>query len=403
VSRILYLDPPRERPIGTPAREPRVFHRALGVKPTPLLALPALAARLGVAHLDVKLETDRLGLPSFKVMGASWATVEALRPLLPKRWSPEQGLSSLAGRLPELTLVAATDGNHGRALARVARMLGVRCLIFVPESLSDGRVASIAAEGADVVTVPGSYDDAVTRSAGEATRQRHVLVSDTSWQGYERVPAAVIDGYATILWEVEEQLTSAGRFPPDLVLVQLGVGSFGAAVIRQFRRLGKRSPRIVGVEAAQAACVMASLAAGKRVSVPGPHRSVMAGLNCGTPSLIAWPLLRNGLDAVLAMTDERAIQGVRTLAATGVAVGECSGVVVEAASELLTGPYAGMHRGRLGLPGDASVLLFATEGVTDEVAHARSVKTTQPGEPTADRRRGAAGVNGPTSDAAAGG
>src|SRR5262249_6346151 len=123
--------------------------------------------------------------------------------------------------------------------------------------------------------------------------------------------------------------------------------------------------RIVGVEPEAAACVMASLAAGRRVMVPGPHDSIMAGLNCGTPSLVAWPYLRGGLDAVIAVDDAQARLGVDALAAAGVRVGECSGAAVAGARELLTGPHAGIHRRRLALPDDASVLLFATEGVTD--------------------------------------
>lgn len=319
-----------------------------------------------MASVDVKLETDRFGLPSFKVMGASWAVVEALRAVLPSWWTPDQGLHPLAGKLPPLTLVAATDGNHGRALARVAGWLGLRALIYVPEYMRATRVAAIEAEGAEVIRVSGSYDDAVSRSAVEAESDGRILVSDTSWPGYERIPGAVIDGYATILWEVEEQLTGAGCRTPDLVLVPIGVGAFAAAVVRHFRRAGSGpEPRIVGVEPSDAACVMASLAADRLVSVPGPHQSVMAGLNCGTPSLIAWPVLRAGLDAVLTVHDAQAIAGTDRLAADGIAVGACSGAVVAAARELLAGPDAALHRARLGISADSSVLLFATEGITD--------------------------------------
>ncbi|HEX7301123.1 MAG TPA: diaminopropionate ammonia-lyase [Solirubrobacteraceae bacterium] len=360
----------RDRPGGggaieAPPREPLAFHRALdGYQPTPLVGLPELASELGVRHLDVKLEIDRLGLPSFKVMGAAWGTIEALRDVLPPSWTPDQGLGGLAGALPALTLVAATEGNHGRAVARIAGLLGLRARILVPDDVADARVAPIVAEGAEVVRVAGSYDDAVARSAAEAQGDGRVLVSDTSWPGYERVPAAVVDGYSTILWEVEEQLAASGRGLPDLVLVQLGVGSFGAAVIRHVRQPGPQAPRIVGVEPEQAACVLASLAADRRLTIPGPHHTVMAGLNCGTPSLVAWPLLREGLDGVVALDDDAALEGVRTLAEHGVAVGECSGVAVAAARELLTGPQAASHRERLGLWSESSVLLFATEGVT---------------------------------------
>jgi diaminopropionate ammonia-lyase len=357
----LYRDRPAGARIPAPPTTPRAFHGALdGYEATPLLAQPRLAAELEVAQVHLKLETDRLGLPSFKVMGASWATIEALRPRLPASWAPADGLTGLAGALPALTLVAATEGNHGRAVARIARLLGLAARIFVPHDVSDARVEPIVGEGAEVVRVDGTYDEAVALSASDARCDGRVLVSDTSWPGYEQIPAAVVDGYSTILWEVEEQLERA----PDLVLVQLGVGSFGSAVIRHFRRDGAAAPRIVGVEPAAAACVMASLAAGRIVTVPGPHESLMAGLNCGTPSLIAWPTLRDGLDGVIALEDEHALAGVRSLADEGLAVGECSGVAVAAARELLAGADAQLHRARLRIGPDASVLLFATEGVT---------------------------------------
>lgn len=349
---------------GPPPEDPRAFHLTLGAAPTPLLDQPDLAANLGVGHVYVKLESNRIGLPSFKIMGASWATMVALGPMLPAHWKPHDGLASLAGELPDLTLVAASEGNHGQAVARMARLLGLRSRIFVPSDMAEARITVIEAEGADVVLVDGYYDDAVERSAVESGRRDHLLVSDTSWPGYERVPGAVIDGYSTILWEAEQQLSTQGQWTPDLVLVPMGVGALGAAVIRHVRHRAPQA-RVVGVEPTAAASVMASLAAGRRLTVPGPHVSVMAGLCCGTPSYVAWPLLRDGLDATVAIDDDVALEGIDMLAAHGVAVGQCSGAGVGAAHELLAGSRSELYRSLLGLPDDASVLLFATEGVTD--------------------------------------
>jgi diaminopropionate ammonia-lyase len=365
VTRVLFL--PRDPPAGfAPApTDPSRFHEALpGYAATPLRENPALADRLCVGRVLIKMETDRLGLPSFKVLGASWATVQALRPWIPATWKPRDGLAALAGALPELTLVAATDGNHGRALAVVARWLGLPARIYVPENLTAGRRDAIAAERAEIVVVDGSYDDAVAVSAAEAQARGDVLVSDTSWPGYEAVPAAVIDGYSTILRELDEQLDALGAHTPDVVLVQLGVGAFGAAVTRHFRSRGDGA-RIVGVEPEAAACVMASLAAGRITTVPGPHSSVMSGLNCGIPSLVAWPILQRGLDAVIAIPDQPVLDAMRWLAEEGLDVGECSAGAAAAAVELLGHPG---HRAALGVKSDATVLLFATEGVTDHDA-----------------------------------
>jgi diaminopropionate ammonia-lyase len=374
VTRVLYSEPGNLEPFPAPPIEPRAFHAAMpGYKPTPLVELPVLASRFDVGRVLVKMETERLGLPSFKILGASWAVIEALRPALPSDWEPRDGLHALAGRLPSRTLSCATDGNHGRAVARLARTLELPARIYVPTNLSATRLAAIASEGAEIVLVDGSYDEAVARSAREAEANGDVLVSDTSWPGYEAVPSAVVDGYATILWELDEQLRAMGTPRPDLVFAQLGVGSFGSAVVRHFLSAPLGAPRIVGVEPDAAACVMASIAAGQIVSVPGPHDSVMAGLNCGTPSLLAWPILRDGLDAVITVADAPVLDDVRFLAQHGLDLGECSAAAVTAAAELLGGPFAAAHRSRLGIADDATILLFATEGVTDEDSFARAL------------------------------
>ena len=373
MTRVLYSEPGPRAALATSPRQPRELHARLpGYAPTPLIELPALADALGVGRLLIKLESDRLGLPSFKVLGASWATMQALAPYLPVDWRPADGIGPLAGRLPDLTLVAATDGNHGRALAVMASLLGLRARVYVPAELSEERQEAIAAEGARVIVVDGSYDEAVACSAAELG-PADVLVSDTSWPGYETVPAAVIDGYSTIMWELDEQLAEASLPTPDLVFVQLGVGAFGAAVIRHFRSAGSSAPRLVGVEPERAACVMASVAADRIVTEPGPHDSIMAGLNCGTPSLVAWPLLRAGLECLIAIEDEPVLDAVGVLAEHGVRVGECSAGALAAATELMRGPFAREHRGRLGIAEDAVVLLFATEGVTDEATFRRAI------------------------------
>jgi diaminopropionate ammonia-lyase len=355
---------PQQRPAGASSPgELRRFHAALpGYDPTPLVSVPKLADALGAASVHIKLETLRLGLPSFKIMGASWGAVSALRQLLPRQWTPERGLGWLEGKLPDVTLLAATDGNHGAALARIASWLGVGCRVYVPESLSAARADRIASEGGEVVRVAGGYDDAVARSAAEGRKPGCVLVSDTSWPGYEATPAAVMAGYSTILRETAEQLSALGQAQPDLVVVQLGVGSFGAAVIGHFASAAGSRARIVGVEPAAAACVMASLAAGRRLTVPGPHRSIAAGLNCGTPSYLAWPVLAGGLEGVVALGDDHSRDGVRALARHGIAAGPCSGIALAAARELLAGPHASLHRGRLRLGAKPQVLLFATDG-----------------------------------------
>jgi diaminopropionate ammonia-lyase len=206
-------------------------------------------------------------------------------------------------------------------------------------------------------------------------RARCLVIADTAWPGYEQVPSWVVDGYATIFWEVDEQLAALGADGPDVVVVPVGVGALAAAAVRHYRRRGlARRPCLVGVEPLAAACVLRSLQEGRIVTVPGPHDSIMAGLNCGTPSLVAWPFLQAGLDAVVAVSDERARQAVRDLGAAGIVAGETGAASLAGLTEL-TAPTAGPGAGELwtalGLGSDASVLLLCTEGATDPDAYRR--------------------------------
>ena len=350
------------RPDTVPADVGRLHRSLKGYRPTPLTISEALAERWGAAQVAVKVEGDRWGLPSFKVVGTTWAVVEALRDHLPADWSAADSLEALRGRLPDLTLAAASEGNHGEALAFVAGLVGLRCRVYVSEEVADGVVRRVRAQGAEVVSVPGTYDDAVAASA--ATGDQQVVVSDTSWPSYERVPRAVATGYSTIMRETGEQLASTAFPGVDLVVVPIGVGALASAVVDHAATGPGPAPRVVGVEPTAAACVMASLAADRILTLPGPLASPLSGLNCGTPSLVAWPALREGLAAVAALDDDEAGLGAARAVETGLAVGPCAGAVVAAAELLLSGPGAAATRAMLDLPERPSVLLLATDGPT---------------------------------------
>jgi diaminopropionate ammonia-lyase len=360
----------------TSDRAPQRFHSRLpGYEPTPLVDAPGLAETLGTGRLFVKDESGRLGLPAFKVLGASWAVYRALEERLGGdgfgEWNEIGELSAKLEPLRPLTLVAATDGNHGRALARVARLLGLGARIFVPDDMAEARRQAIAGEGAEVVVVTGSYDDAVERSAEEAG-ERGLVVSDMSWPGYERIPAWVIEGYSTMLWEIEDELERRGEAPPDLVVVQVGVGAFAAAVTRHFRAPGRAfPPRILGVEPESAACALESVDAGRIVSVPGPHRSIMSGLNCGQPSLAAWPTVSKGIDVFASIDDEPAREAMRLMAGSGIVSGETGAAGLAGLLETLRDEGGDEARRALGIGESTRVLLFNCEGATDPDAYGR--------------------------------
>lgn len=333
------------------------FHRAMpGYAPTELRKVPELAEEIGVGEVWLKLETERFGLPAFKILGASWAA--------------ERLLGCRA-----VTLVTATDGNHGRAVARVAAMRGLPAHILVPAGTAQARIDGIASEGAEVEVVDGSYDDAVRRASALADDD-HVVLSDTSWPGYEDVPRWVVEGYSTIFEEIDEQ---AGEHPSH-ALIPIGVGSLAVAAANHYAP----HTTLIGFEPESAACALASIRAGEPVTVPGPHTSMMAGLNAGSLSQNAWPVLRDTFAAFCTIGDDAAVDGMRRLAALGIEAGEVSGGSV--------GALLGLGgRADLGLGPDSKVLLLLTEGVTDPANWVRLIHD-DPGE----RERGPAGSRGGT-------
>jgi diaminopropionate ammonia-lyase len=393
VSRIL-VNPgtPQSVRMASPGRAPLALHRRLpGYAPTPLRLAPHLAGRAGVRTVLVKDESSRFGLPAFKVLGAWWAVYRILVERLgrePEDWSTVEDLRrQVRGVLPR-ALVAATDGNHGRGVAHVARRLGIQARILVPQGTAAARVQGIASEGASVVVVDGTYDQTVERAAAEAGSDT-LLVQDASWPGYEQIPRWIEEGYSTLFWELEEQLTGQPDLP-ELVLVQIGVGALAAAAVRHFRREGFELPvRLLGVEPISAACVLESAAAGRVVRIPvGPQASVMVGLTCGTPSATAWPDLRVGLDAFLAIEDGAAKEAMRLLAADGIVSGETGAAGAGGLLALCADPVASPARDRLGVHAGISALVLSTEGATDREAYAEIVRgSSSSGVPRAPQHR----------------
>lgn len=257
------------------------FHRTLnGYEPTALIELPELARELGVAAVFAKEESTRLGMPAFKALGASWAVHRALE---------------AAQADTDAEVVTATDGNHGRAVARFAREAGRPARIFVPAGgIHPSAVAAILGEGAEVVELDANYDQSVEAAADYVAANGGVLVQDTAWDGYEEVPGWIVDGYSTLFREIDAQLSEAGHHAPDLITVPTGVGSLLQAALAHYRRTsaggdasgtgasGAADTAVVSVETEAAACMGPSLDAGHPVTVETGN-TIMSGLNCGTP------------------------------------------------------------------------------------------------------------------------
>lgn len=351
----------------TAAPDVEAFHRSLpGYAPTPLVALPALAAELGLGDVRVKDESKRFGLNAFKVLGASYAIHRFMQKAPPP-----------AGKT--LTFATATDGNHGRAVAWAARRLGHEAVIFVPSNTVPARINAIRGEGAELVVVDGTYDDTVRRAAADAEQHGWQVISDTAWPGYMEIPGWIMEGYGTVFAEATRQLATAGAAAPDVVLLQAGVGGLACAGTLYYFRHGPR-PKLVSVEPTDADCLAESIASpdGGIREAKGRQNSIMAGLNCGTPSLLAWPIIRAGMDGFLAVEDAFAEAAMRRFAAgqggdPAIVSGESGAAGLAGLLALCREPELEDARRELGLGPKARVLLVSTEGDTDPVNYRRVV------------------------------
>jgi diaminopropionate ammonia-lyase len=330
--------------VPEPSTAALAFHAGLpGYRPTPVHDLPDAARELGLGDLALKDESDRLGLPAFKVLGASWAVERALR------------------ERPDVrTLVTASAGNHGRAVAHVAALRGLRCRIYLPARSSPSRREAIAAEGAEVIVTGGTYEEAVAVAAEAGTRPGTMALADVGDSG----PAHwAIDGYHTLFAEAAAQ----GDF--GVVLVPVGGGALAAAAARFGAHAGVA---VVGVEPDTAACLTASLAAGRLAAVTNPGTS-MAGLDCAEISATAWPSLRAGIHGMVTVGDAEVHAAMRDLARHGLTIGDCGAAPLAALRALATEPACSALREGLGLGSQTRVLLIATEGATDPVAYRRVI------------------------------
>ena len=391
---------PRAEPYGS-ARE-RILNQAgflaadeeisrwPGHAETPLHHLPGLAARLGVATLHYKDECGRFGLKSFKALGGAYAVFRLLGKAVEARngGQPVDSRQLIGGRwhgiAQTVTVTCATDGNHGRSVAWGARLFGCRCVIYVHESVSEARFAAIAQYGADVIRVPGNYDDSVRHAANEARKNGWTVVSDTSYEGYREIPIDVMHGYGVMAREIVRRLADE---PPTHVFVQAGVGALAASVCAAFWLAWEaRRPQLVIVEPMQADCHFQSGMAGRPITVSGNLDTVMAGLACGEVSPLAWEIVDAGASAYVAVDDRYALDAMRTLASP--APGDAAIVAGETGASGLAALLAAEGREEirrtLDLGARSRVLLIGSEGDTDPqiyrqiVAHAENKVTTWP-------------------------
>jgi len=347
--------------------------------PTPMHELPALARALGVGRILLKDESVRSELGSFKALGAPIALVRLILRLWPAQRMTAQDLFAGSHRalLRAFTVVSATDGNHGKALAAAARSVGCRCVIVLHAHVSEEREQAIAAYGARIVRIQGNYDASVEEAARLAAANGWHVVSDTSYEGYEDIPRDVMQGYGTVAAEITEALPDAASGAPPFthVFLQGGVGGLAAGVASYFwERFGSLRPTVVIVEPRQADCLYQSAVQGRAARATGSVDSVMAGLACGETSPLAWRFLGPGADFFMTIEDDAAVHAMQVLANPKDDIPVVSG---ESGAAGLAGLIAlSRHREQfesVGLGGDARVLLISTEGATAPSVYERLV------------------------------
>ena len=351
------------------------FHKSLpNYQATPTQELTALASHLGVASIRVKDESKRFDLNAFKVLGASYAIASLLHEWLGLS-SDEfsfEGISAQQKRYKHLTLVTATDGNHGRAVAWVAQKFGCKAHVYMPHGTLEARAKAIQGYGARAEITDLSYDDTVKLAAQTATEPDSFLVQDTAWDEYTQIPLIIQQGYFSLLSEAFEQLKSDQW--PSHVFVQAGVGSLPAALAARLQVMSKgtdKMPDFIVVEPTMANCLYQSMAGnnGDSISLDGHLPTIMAGLACGTPSSIALRVLADCASGFLCCDDEVAKRGMRVMGNPlgedpPITSGESGAVTLGALYELCNNPANAAVREQMGLNAQSQVLLFSTEGDT---------------------------------------
>lgn len=362
---------------GGRAKAQAVIAAMPGYAPTPLVSLTALAEKSGVGSIHLKDEGKRFGLTSFKALGGAYAVVaevlaEAERRLGRKVVPSELGLDAVREIAGGMTFCCATDGNHGRSVAWGAQLTGAACQIYIHAGVSEGREAAMAAYGATMNRISGSYDDSVELAAEIAKQNGWTVISDTAWSGYEDIPLTVMQGYTVMVGEALDALAE----PPTHIFMQAGVGGVAAAIASYTsQRLGEAAPKIVVVEPKRAACLYESARAGRLVTVGHEEPTVMAMLECATPSPLGWEVLAHLADSYVTLDEHEATDAMRLLAFPqggdpAVVAGESGGTGLAGFLQVMADETA---RNKLGLGPNSRILAFNSEGATDPAIYEKIV------------------------------
>ena len=339
------------------------FHKSIGNKSTPLVDLPGLANDLGVQSVFIKDDSQRLGLNAFKGLGASYAMHKQLE------------------KNPNIEVFCtATDGNHGKAVAWMARKSSKKAVIYMPKGTVSDRVMAIEKEGAEVIVIDGGYDDAVKKAYDKVESftdtNSWCLVQDTAWAGYEEIPTDIMRGYLTQAHEITEQINQNDI---NIIFLQSGVGSWAASIIMYMLTFWKTPPLFISVEPHSANCLFKSIQSAKRVSVKSDETTSMAGLDCGTVSTEAWKILKHGIYGALSISDTLMEDAIRVFANPlqndiQIISGESGASPLAGLIGLLKSTDHDDFIRAIKLNNKSNILLINTEGDTDSVNYERILR-----------------------------
>lgn len=334
---------------------------------TPLLPLPLLAADLDLAGVYLKAEWQRMGLSSFKALGGVHAVALCVlaraQAQFGHRVHPRELMSapvrSVAG---EMTMICASAGNHGLAVAAGARVFGARAVVVLGTAVAEDFAIRLRRLGATVIRAGASYEESLAHATDAARQNGWELVADSSWSGYTEVPLAVMRGYTVLLDEAANALDECGG-PASHVFIQAGVGGLAAATAGYLRDRWGEGFRLVVIEPEAAPCLLESALQGRPTRVTG-GTTTLGRLDCRQPSLLAFELLSHLADAFALVTDTDAETAALRLTTEGAATSACGAAGAAGLIACCSNPA---WRRQLGLDTDSRVLLVGTEAANHPI------------------------------------
>lgn len=354
------------------SEECREFHQTLpNYSKTPLIELNDLSKRLNIKSFQIKDESKRFNLNAFKSLGASYAMAKIIASKTANDTSnmDYKLFSQHKNIIKEMTFVTATDGNHGRAVAWAAENYGCQARVYLPKDTSQYRVDAIEAHGAHAEVTEVNYDDTVAYAARMADENDWILIQDTSWEGYEDIPRDIMVGYQTIIHEYFQESNTW----PTHVIIQAGVGSFAAAIFDAFSKKNqtKPLPTFILVEPSGAACFFKSVKKGDgNIHSVKNLETIMAGLSCGVPSLLAWDIIKSTTDYFVVCDDDISISAMKRLANPSfndpkIVSGESAAVTMGFLEAICTDIDLVKYRENLNISDQSNIFMISTEGDTD--------------------------------------